>query len=412
MAKKKPSLGMRSGSKTASKAKRPTAKKKSKNKPARKSAASASSSSAVASQATARRKKLLADLHRQDAELVKQLNERARMVVRLAAIDADEPSAASDAQRIDVLAERSQGPLSEDAIRGTFRELFSGCRRLTRSTRVSYLGPESSYSYLAARERFGESAELIPVGSVAAAFEEVAGDNADFAVVPLENSTDGRIVDTFHMFAKASLRVCGEVRLRIHHQLLGKGPRAAVKKIYSKPQALSQCRVWLNEHYPDAECVATSSTTAAAEMAGKDARIAAIASRQAGARYGLKVLAVGIEDNPDNVTRFAILGHESGKRTGNDRTALYFQVAHSAGALADVLMVFKRSRLNMTWIESFPLPGKPSEYFFFAEVDGHEADLKVRKALMALEKKTHLIKVLGSYATTQAIGQQPQADGS
>lgn len=351
-----------------------------------------------------RRKKLLAKIEQQDAGLVKQLNKRAADAAKLLSIDGESPSAAADAQRIEDLVKRSDGPLSNDALRAALRELMSGCRRLGRATQVSYLGPEYSYSYLAALERFGQTADLVPVGTIEAAFDEVAEGNSDFAVVPLENSTDGRIVDTFHMFTQVKLRICGEVRLKIHHNLLGKGPRSKIKKVCSKPQALSQCRVWLNAHLPDAEWVSTSSTTAAAEMAANDATLAAVASRQAGVNNGLEVLAESIEDNPENVTRFAVLGNESGPRTGNDKTALYFQVLHNAGALADVLMIFKRNKLNMTWIESFPLPGKPSEYFFFAEVQGHEGELKLRKALAALKKKTHVIKVLGSYAATEAIG--------
>lgn len=352
----------------------------------------------------ARRKKLVAKIEQQDAALLAQLNKRAADFAKLLALDGDSPTAAEDATRIEELLQRSDGPLPDEAVRGTFRELMSGCRRMGRATQVSYLGPEFSYSYLAALERFGQTADLIPVGTIAAAFDEVAEGNSDFAVVPLENSTDGRIVDTFHMFTQSSQRVCGEVRLKIHHNLLGKGPRSAIKKLCSKPQALSQCRQWLNEHFPQAEWVTTSSTTAAAKMAAKDATIGAIASRQAGVNNGLEVLAESIEDNPDNVTRFAVLGNESAARTGSDKTALYFQVLHSAGALADVLMIFKRNKLNMTWIESFPLPGKQSEYFFFAELQGHEKDLKVRKALAALEKKTKVVKVLGSYAATEAIG--------
>ena len=172
----------------------------------------------------------------------------------------------------------------------------------------------------------------------------------------------------------------------------------------SKPQALSQCRNWLGKHLPDAQLTEVASTAESAERAARDAKTAAIASRQAGVNYSLSVLASNIEDNPDNVTRFAVIGSKSNKRTGEDKTALVFEVDHKPGALADSMGIFKRQRLNMTWIESFPVPGQRGRYLFFVEFQGHASELRARRALASLEKKALRLTVLGSYAQAEPIG--------
>ena len=181
---------------------------------------------------------------------------------------------------------------------------------------MAYLGPAYSYSHLAAIHRFGQSVELVPVGSIAAVFEEVNRRHADFGLVPIENSTDGRVADTLDMFARLPVRICGEVQLRIHHNLLGSCPRAEVEEVYSKPQALSQCRNWLARHLPAARPIEVTSTATAAQLAQDKPGAAAIASLQAGVHYGLDVLAANIEDNDGNLTRFAVIGDETGAAHG------------------------------------------------------------------------------------------------
>jgi chorismate mutase/prephenate dehydratase len=166
---------------------------------------------------------------------------------------------------------------------------------------------------------------------------------------------------------------------------------------------MSQCRNWLSQHLPNARLVPMASTTVAAETAAKQSGVAAIASQQAGIQYGLAVLAERIEDNPDNVTRFAVIGHASAERTGQDLTSLMFQLDHKPGALADAMAIFKRNRLNLTWIESFPLPGTSKEYLFFVELEGYETDLRVRRAIESLRKKTERLDILGSYARTEPV---------
>ena len=240
------------------------------------------------------------------------------------------------------------------------------------------------------------------MGSISAVFNEVEQGLAQFGIVPLENSTDGRVTDTLEAFARSNLQICGEVPLEIHHALLAQGPRSAIRQVASKPQALSQCRNWLARHMPQADLVSVGSTAEAARRAAQDPATAAIASEQAGIEYGLKVLAPAIEDNPDNVTRFAMIGRAMAQRTGRDKTALMLEIAHEPGALADTMGVFKRARLNLTWIESFPVAGERGRYLFFIEFQGHASDTRPRRAIASLEKKVKRLVVLGSYAEADA----------
>lgn len=349
-----------------------------------------------------------AELERTDRELVKLLNQRAHAYAQLykhsLAANGPVPPPQPEPEAVERALAQNKGPLPNEALRAIFRELTSAGRALERPVRLAVLGPAYSYSHLAAIDRFGTSVEHVPVGSIAAVFEEVNRGHAAFGVVPLENSTDGRIADTLEMFTRLPVRICGEVQLRIHHFLLGRSARADISEVYSRPQALSQCRNWLLRHLPAARTVEVTSTSTAAQLARDKDGAAAIASRQAGVHYGLDVLAEHIEDNVANVTRFAILGHESAPRTGHDKTALMFQVAHKPGSLADSIAIFKRGKLNLTWIESFPIPQSEGQYLFFVEVDGHEKDVRLRKALEALTRKALRLEVLGSYPRSQPAG--------
>ena len=342
-----------------------------------------------------------------DRELVRTFNERAKLEKMAAEADQHCVSTIHDpvaeSQHLDTMAEKNKGPLPDESVRAIFRELVSGSRQLVRPLRVAYLGPQYSYSHLATVKRFGESAELAPVGTIAAVFEELSRGQAQFGLVPIENSTDGRVVDTLDMFAQQPAKICGEVCLRIHHNLLGRGSRSEIAEVYSKPQALSQCRAWLAKHLPSARTVEIASTAAAAKLASEKPGVAAIASKQAAANYGIDIIAGNIEDNANNVTRFAVIGDESPKKSGNDKTSLMFEVSHQPGALADVMTIFKRSRLNLTWIESFPMRGSKNEYLFFVEFEGHQSDLRAKRALASLEKKTVRLTILGSYAKSPLV---------
>ncbi len=336
-----------------------------------------------------------------DREIVRLANQRARLAMEIGKIkDSNGDKVYSPGREEEVInhaLEISKGPLSSDCIRAVFRELISGSRSLEKKLQVAYLGPAYSYSHLASLQRFGEAVELVPVATIPAVFEEVNRGHADFGIVPLENSTDGRIADTLDMFTRLPVRICGEVQLRIHHNLLAKCLRSEIAEVYSRPQALSQCRNWIAKHLPDARVVEVMSTSTAAQLARDKQGASAIASRQAGMHYGLESVASNIEDQQGNLTRFAVIGDESASRTGNDKTSLMFEVEHRPGALADAMAVFKRNRLNLTWIESFPIARPEGGYLFFVELQGHEIDVRVKRASGLLVRKTLRFEVLGSY---------------
>jgi chorismate mutase/prephenate dehydratase len=346
-------------------------------------------------------------IDRIDRDLVALMNERAKLAHQIGKVkEANGQGCYDPAREEEILArvaEMSRGPLSSQSLRNIFRELISGSRALERSLRVAYLGPAYTYSHLAAIHRFGQSADLIPVGSISAVFEEVSRGQVQYGLVPLENSTDGRVADTLDMFTRLSVRICGEVQLRIHHHLLGRCPRSDVQEVYSRPQALSQCRNWLSKHVPMARTIEVTSTATAAQLAQDKPGAAAIASIQAGIHYGLNVLAESIEDVQGNLTRFAVIGDQAGTRTGSDKTAIMFEVPHKAGALSDALNIFKRLRLNMTWIESFPMSRMEGHYFFFVELEGHQQDARVRRACEALARRAVRMVVLGSYAKSPVV---------
>jgi chorismate mutase / prephenate dehydratase len=346
-------------------------------------------------------------LDKVNRDLVRLLNEHARLAERWAHCRHEEGGLLHDLgaeqQLLQQVVESHRGPLSERCLRAIFRELISGTRAMVKTLRVAYLGPTYSYSHLAAIERFGSSAELVPVATIAAVFEELNRAHVNFGIVPIENSTDGRVVDTLGMFTRLPVRICGEVQLRIHHFLLGKCQRADILEVYSKPQALSQCREWVAKHLPQARTIEMTSTAAAAQLAAEKPGAAAIASLQAGVNYGLNVLAENIEDNKNNITRFAVIGDHEGRRTGRDKTAAMFEIPHTPGSLADAMTVFKRNRINLTWIESFPMPNTESEYLFFVEMEGYHGDAKVKRALTALERKTERLEILGSYAKSPPV---------
>ncbi len=347
------------------------------------------------------------ELRRLDKQILELINRRAELTTQWIQ-QSENPrreiyNFEADAALYQALAEQNRGPLPVAAVRGVFRQILSAARYAVRIVRVAYLGPQYSFTHLAAVERFGESADLIPVSTIAAVFEEVNRGHAEFGVVPIENSTDGRIVDTLDMLTRLPLKICGEIQLAIHHNLLARCPREEISEIYSKPQALSQCRDWLARNMPHARLVEVTSTSTAAQLARDKPGAAAIASRQAAVEYGLQIVVEDVQDNKNNVTRFAIIGHEQPPATGNDRTSLLLQVPHQPGALADALAVFKKNKVNLTWIESFPLRGAETGYLFFLDFEGHMSEPRIARTLKQLEAQAVRMVVLGSYPRSDVI---------
>lgn len=356
---------------------------------------------------------LRSEIDRLDGRLVTLLNERAELAARIGQVkEAEGLTVWSPSREDEVIAHAlasSRGPLPEASLRLIFRELVSGSRALQRTLRVACLGPKFSYTHLAAVAKFGSAVEHVPLGTIAAVFEEVNRRHVQFGLVPLENSTDGRIADTLEMFSRMpNVRIRAEVRLRIHHCLLARCPWDQVQRIYSKAQALSQCRHWLAKNLPNLRTIDVVSTAVAAEHASREDFAAAIASKAAGVASGLNVLAENIEDQHNNVTRFAVIA-EGGEeaRTGKDKTTLMLRLPHQVGALQKALEPFLKHGVNLTWIESFPTSESPKEgnptYVFFLDVEGHTREKAVTGAIEALRRRAERVDVLGSYPRGELI---------
>lgn len=380
MAKKKAVKKRTSVTKSKSAPKKKTVRKSSKNTPA----------------------SIQSELKKIDREIVKLANKRCAMTVKLIKSDPEPRKAMFDPKADEELREtieklNASGPMTNGSIRGVFRQILSSARRQIHPQRVAYLGPAYSYTHLAALERFGEEADMVPVNTIGAVFEEVNRGNTEFGVVPIENSTDGRVVDTLDMFTRLPLRICGEVLIAVHHNLLARCERSEITEIYSKPQALSQCREWLSRNMPQAHLHEVTSTSTAAQLAATKPGAAAVASHQASVEYDLQIIVEGIEDNANNVTRFAVIGEEVCEPTGKDRTAILVQIAHKAGSLADTLQIFKKNKVNLTWIESFPLRGEEPGYLFFIDFEGHVEEPHIKRTLSELAKKVVRLETMGSY---------------
>ena len=337
-----------------------------------------------------------------DLQILETVNKRASVAAQIGKVKSEIGgevfSAAREEEVLQNVLGGSKGPLPEVTLRAIFRELISGCRGLQKVLRVAFLGPEYSYSHLAALERFGVSVEYIRVGSISAVFDEVSRRHADFGLVPLFNSTDGRIADTLDSFIRLpQIKICSEVRLRVHHNLLANCEQTAIRRVYSKAQALSQCRNWLSKNVPHATLHEVASTSDAARLVQTEPNVAAVASREAGVRFGLRNLFSNIEDHTENETRFAVVALQDSAKTGTDKTAVMFQVPNRPGSLADVLAVFAQNKINLTWIESFPYKDAKGEYVFFVDFDGHADDPKVKKVMKALEDDCDALSVLGSF---------------
>lgn len=352
--------------------------------------------------------RLRAEIDALDERMLELINERARLALKIGELKAASQAAVFSASReAEVLARlvaANPGPLGAETVRAVWRELISGARALQKPLKIAYLGPEYTYSHLAALERFGQAAELVGVASIAAVFDEVRRGHADYGVVPLENTSEGRIADTLERFARhADLKITAEVRLRIHHHLLSNRPAHAIQRIYSKAQAFGQCRDWLAQNMPLAQLIDVGSTAKAAERAAAETDAAAVASRQAATRYGLRTLFEAIEDYPENETRFAVIGTHAAQPTGKDKTALLLQVSDQPGSLLEALALFKRHGVNLTMIESFPSRSVPASYLFFVDAEGHAHEAQLAGCLEELHKVCARLDWLGSYPASEVI---------
>jgi len=263
---------------------------------------------------------------------------------------------------------------------------------------VAYFGLPGAWTHMAARKFFGKGADFRENSTISRVFEAVTEGPASFGVVPIENSTEGGVNQTVDQLIASSLHICGEVVLEIAQCLLGHtSDLAAIERVASHPQGLAQCRRWLEKNLPHAMQIASLSTTAAAQDAARDPRLAAISSPLAAELNQLPIIREGIQDEAENATRFVVIAQRDGKRTGADKTSLVFSTAHERGALRQALEVFDNAGLNLTRIESRPAPGKRWEYVFLTDLEGHREDAAVAQALVELRTRCSMMRVLGSF---------------
>jgi len=341
--------------------------------------------------------KLRQEIDALDDELAKLLDRRAGIAVEIGKLK--QGPAYRPEREAEILRRVSSKVLPKERLLAVFREIISACRGLEEAIRVSYLGPEGTFSEQAVRKHFGAAVEALATASVDEAFRRCESGAAQFAVVPVENSSEGAVGRTLDLLLATPLKICAEIELRVQQNLLAKGELKNLKRIYSHAQSLAQCQGWLAQNLPQAERVPVASNAEAARLAAAEEGAAAIAGEAAAERYGLKILARSIEDAADNTTRFLVLGKVEPAPTGRDRTSLVLSAENKPGAVHALLTPLAEHRVSMSRIESRPSRAKSGmwEYVFFIDVEGHQKDPAVSRALGALREKAPLLKVLGSY---------------
>jgi chorismate mutase/prephenate dehydratase len=337
-----------------------------------------------------------------DTEVAHLLNERARLALAIGEAKKATGRAVYDPNREKAVIERvlaaSQGPFPEKTLSFIYREIISACRSLEEPTRVAYLGPEATFSHAAALRRFGSASTFLPQTDVLDIFREVERGNAAYGIVPIENSIEGAVPTTLDSFSESDLVIVGEVYLEVSQNLLAKeSDLGAVKVVYSHPQGIAQCRNWLRKNLPHARLDTVSSTAEAARMAANQPGVAAVGSLGAAEFYGLRVLAKSIEDIPNNVTRFFVIGRESAPVPAAPKTSLLATLKDEPGVLFRVLEPLAKRGVNMTKIESRPLKRRPWEYRFFIDVDGAPDAEPLSSAIAEMRSACMELRILGTY---------------
>ena len=342
-----------------------------------------------------------------DEQLLKLFNNRANCAIKVADAKKRELKEGEvleffrpdrEAQVIQRIKQLNDGPLSDKEAGRLIREVMSACLALEQPLKVAYLGPEGTFTQAAALKHFGHSVDTVAMSCIPDVFSEVRAGHADFGLVPVENSTEGVISHTLDMFINSSLKVCGEVEIRIHHQLANQSQNPQdIERIYSHQQSFAQCRNWLDQHYPNIERIPVNSNAEAARLASQEQSSAAICGVQAVEIFGLKICQKNIEDLPDNTTRFMVIGDMEVAPSGMDKTSLLLSAHNQPGSLLALLKPLADYKISMNKIESRPSPDRLWEYIFFIDIDGHQQDENVSKALDSLRNQAALFKILGSY---------------
>ena len=344
--------------------------------------------------------RLREEIDRLDDRILETLNERAKLARAIGTLKVGQAYRPErEAAVLTRIKEKNPGPLADETVALLFREIMSACLALERPITVAYLGPKGTFSETAAMKHFGLAAEGAPTPSIDEVYRAVQSGAADFGVVPVENSTEGAVGRSLDLMPQSPLRVCGEVLIPIHHHLMSKGGAdpGAIRRVFSHSQSLAQCHEWLNSNLPKAERIAVASNAEAARRAADEPGSAAVAGDAAAQHYGLEIHASNIEDEPNNTTRFLVLGNYEPKATGRDKTSLVLSAKNRAGAVYEMLTPFATRGVSMTKFESRPSRVALWEYLFFVDIEGHRDDPQVAEALAEVGRIAGYIKVLGSY---------------
>lgn len=346
--------------------------------------------------------KLRVDIDLIDQKILSLLSTRGKKVTQVGKIKKAQNAQfyvpEREVQVLNQLKKLNKGPYSNEAVEIIFKEIISASLALEAPVKIAFLGPEATFTHQAAIKRFGLSAQFSPQASIAEVFSKVQLKEADYGIVPIENSSEGVVSHTLDLFVEHSLKICGEVKLPITHQLLSKEKQLGqIKHLYSHPQALAQCRSWINQHLKGVEIHEVSSTSKAAQIVSSTKQAAAIASSYAATHYGLAVLSKNIEDLVNNFTRFVVIGHTSCQKSESDKTSLLFSTKDEAGSLFKILSYLAKEKINLSKIESRPLKGRAWEYIFFIDLEGHEEEKNVKRALTKMLQNCVFLKSLGSY---------------
>ena len=339
-----------------------------------------------------------------DTEIQRLINERAQLAFEVGQSKGAQTSAVGyyrperEAQVLRAVLERNEGPLSDSEMLRLFREIMSACLARQEPLKIAYLGPEGTFTQQAVHRHFGHSVLATGQATIESVFEQVQGEEADFGVVPIENSTQGVVTHTLDLFITSTLKICGEIELRIHHNLLTHSKSlSAIDRVYAHQQSFSQCKGWLKRNLPGVELIAVSSNAEAARRVRNAPEAAAIAGLSAAEVYGLPALFSDIEDHKDNTTRFLVIGREPFSASGDDKSTLLLAGDEGPGLLHALLAPLAEHEINMTRIESRPSPGGKWEYVFFIDVDGHAEEEPLATALSAMNALGDKCRLLGSY---------------
>jgi chorismate mutase/prephenate dehydratase len=340
-----------------------------------------------------------------DSELLRLLNERADLVHQVGEIKKKDGLEIYAPEReeslLQSLVAKSEGRLPEKSIRAIYREIMSAALALEENLKIAYLGPKGTWTHQAAVNKFGHSVSYAEQDSLSDVFDQVARKQADYGVVPIENSTEGAVNHTLDMFADSPLKICAQILLPIENALMANIPREEITKLYSHPQVFGQCRDWIHKHFPAAELIEVSSTTRAAAIVTEEPGAAALGGKLAATLNGLTILEEAIQDRATNTTRCLVLSHNTCPSTGSDRTSVMFSVRDKPGSLFDALQPFNSFKINMSKIESRPSKRRDWEYYFFVDIVGHCQDPELAEALGKLEAHCSFMKILGSYPDTE-----------